>query len=78
MNKKEKQIAHEFPREQLDAAINKRFENVNAESRFDFLGSMQYVTNFDTEDPEIREQVKQYIQGFTDGWIALREVLETK
>ena len=77
MNQKDKQLAMEFPSEVLDAAVNKKFEGVNAKSRFDLFGGMTYITELETEDPVLREITNNYIQGFMDGWVALRGKLLT-
>lgn len=67
---------YEFPKDKLDAAVNSKFEGINAESVFDFFGGMTYVTNFETDDPILRDKVNSYIEGFMDGWVALRDTLE--
>lgn len=66
MNRKESKKLSEFPKG-LDSALNAKYPGIEAESVFDFFGSMNYVTHYRKDTEHSNSEIECFIQGFLAG-----------
>ena len=62
-------VAPETWHERLDKAVHARFPMIECKTDFDFLGSMQYISNWKKRDgskmtPSLAKQIQHFIAGF--------------